>query len=1464
MNPLESSHDILVQFSTAPPWALLLTKATLLLAVAWLLHFSLSRANPRWPALLWRGTVVGLALLAVWTLGLPGLEIRIQVPEPVATAPAAYIQPILMEQREPIPAVATARPMQDSAFVEMAGVPGQTSGDVRPDAPRPVESSKPSLSWRIVLLGIWGIGVALLIARLAIAYVRLARLLQTTQTAPDEIIVEVGRIAAALRCRRAVQVRTSRQYAVPFLYGLRRPVLVLPAQMCQPAYRGQLPGVIAHELGHVGSGDFGWNAGVQAVSILLWFHPLAWRIGSAHRAACDAVCDAISASYLGDVQAYCRTLARVALDGAASFPAAGLAMARTCDVRRRIAALQQRVFAAALGRRAVVGVALVGLSSITLLAGVRLALAAEDSALRAVAQWARQHGWKAAEIKETTLESYWGGWRNLPFEVSPDEEQNARECVALARSYGSSTNGVNHFDRQETRQALEAVLARQPNYFYAEYLLAVWSQSHGDAEAARGLFERAYRHAPIVIVQRFETPGGRPVANVPMQSFALECNRVKKGWLDPSLKLLYLRLRTDQNGCIYLPVYRTVYRTDDMASPDGYEPKWPRLGWFQTSAQVGLLPVCVLKEKGSNGESVKPNHVPDADEGRQAYSQRLQRAETATPGHVADTEGRGIANATVKRANSSWTATTDAKGRFPLPELKVGETANLNVAATGFLPTRYEVEVTYTGFDYVISDGWPIQLARPTKIVGRVLGPDGKPLADAPLSLDTWVHLPQNRASTGNYAQAVTDAEGWFTLDQIPPGSHVLYYPGQAPPSITPKGAYAIPPKGVYGALVVEPTDGQQLSGLVLDLSKSTASIEGRVFGPDGKPMAGASVSGSWFHQWKGMSGGTGPYLSSTSTDADGRYKITGIGPGVWRLCPSHPRFQRGQPSQTVALALGQTATQDLRVTERDDTENSTIRAAAEAERTDDLSKVNSCFCSSGLLPVDQELATFDRLEFMDLSLGGASHLSINVKPLGLPRTATPEEVARAAHAGELYFVPPDQLVTVNGTIIAPFTPPPNRRSGPYWGQMTRAEIVQQVETSRRHNPDAEGRRIAIQKDENYIVVRSDGRGYQMQVDGVGKGGATLTFLYLGHLRLEPTSKAGGSVANVENEVPATAHAKDGMISLAEAVRAINQQAAKLPESRAQKPLTEDQVVKSIDQLARDDRLSDAEYRELKRIAETRRLPKSVVLRQFVRYYDDTDVQHGWWVRLMLLRDDGAPFSMSIRQEPVFRRPYTQAERLFQDEVRRSGGIPTMGRLVAYFGEDPKFGTGQQFSAHEADRLADAVKKAIEAKNADDLLKTYHWAGVDEATRAQVRAEAELLVKRKPSSISVSPRRFGGTLVLGLAFQTWGPNLPVLGYVVLEFSDAAGPKSVWLEFGESQGAARLVNYIVTKDEGPSRIGKPFSRPFRVHYFQTVPPEKKWIELGTQIDDAPDELPALRNANFELWKVQPTTVSARSL
>ena len=106
---------------------------------------------------------------------------------------------------------------------------------------------------------------------------------------------------------------------------------------------------------------------------------------------------------------------------------------------------------------------------------------------------------------------------------------------------------------------------------------------------ATTLLEAAYEHAPVIVVQRFAFADGSPLANTPIPAFSLECNRVRKGSLD-ALTLPYVDLKTDADGCIYLPVYNTVYRTTDMTWPHGYLVAWPTMGWFETRRKVAILP----------------------------------------------------------------------------------------------------------------------------------------------------------------------------------------------------------------------------------------------------------------------------------------------------------------------------------------------------------------------------------------------------------------------------------------------------------------------------------------------------------------------------------------------------------------------------------------------------------------------------------------------------------------------------------------------------------------------------------------------------------------------------------------------------------------------------------------------------------------------------------------------------------
>ncbi len=378
MNMLELLHDWGVRFSEMPTWGLLLGKASAVLAIAWLVHFILMRLNPRWRVFLWRGTVVGIVLLGVWTAGLPGFVIRLPSvpPAPAITTPSPG--PIEARRHAEIADVgpsSSPKMIRGPGERQLAPIDREAAENIgyMPMEPMQTPPNRP-IPWESWLLAVWGLGASMLCLWLASGYIRLVQGLKHAQPASEPIIVLASQIRVALGCPE-VRILVSRRFTVPFVCGVWRPVIVLPEALCDAAFCPQLPGVLAHELAHVRSHDVAWTMVLQLFSVAFWFHPMAWRVGTAHRTACDAVCDAVSASYLGDVQSYRRTLAKVALCAAVPVASAGLAMARSCDVRRRLAALERKVFSASLKRRTVAFISLVGLSALGLLAGLRLALA---------------------------------------------------------------------------------------------------------------------------------------------------------------------------------------------------------------------------------------------------------------------------------------------------------------------------------------------------------------------------------------------------------------------------------------------------------------------------------------------------------------------------------------------------------------------------------------------------------------------------------------------------------------------------------------------------------------------------------------------------------------------------------------------------------------------------------------------------------------------------------------------------------------------------------------------------------------------------------------------------------------------------------------------------------------------------------------------------------------------------------
>ena len=304
-------------------------------------------------------------------------------------------------------------------------------------------------------------------------------------------------------------------------------------------------------------------------------------------------------------------------------------------------------------------------------------------------------------------------------------------------------------------------------------------------------------------------------------------------------------------------------------------------------------------------------------------------------GRVVDVNGQGVSGATLefykydteKKSRKKVTTMSDKTGRFHIPVIRTGEHLSVWISAPGF--AKRESVSVYPATDRPYSDGTYstdnliFKLKRLGIIEGQVIGPNGKSLVWAPLSLSTTVQYPNHGEWTSNHLRAITDKQGHFRMEDVPPGTHLLYYPWSGPSrGEVSSGRWrafhgpderwpSAPVKGVCAAKVIKLGDGRELRGIVIDLSKSTCAVEGEVHDTHGRVVADAMVSLYWV-QSSGWSSVNGKGYPPVATDAEGRYRLQNLPPGDWHIKTWHDQVKQQSKPVPIELKPGRTIQQDL------------------------------------------------------------------------------------------------------------------------------------------------------------------------------------------------------------------------------------------------------------------------------------------------------------------------------------------------------------------------------------------------------------------------------------------------------------------------------------------------------------------------------------------------------------------------
>lgn len=242
------------------------------LPLSWNSDFSTALVNH-----LWQSTVVA-AMAWVLTLALRknharvrywvwlGASLKFLLPFSLLIAAGEWIRSLLA-------APALNRPGVAEAMVQIAQ---PFSGTVVAEGAVAPMTAPASHGVPMALLAIWAGGALLVAARLARAWWRANA---------------ARRAAAPLALAADVPVFCTSAPMEPGIFGIFRPVLLVPAGILERLSAGQLRAVLAHEMCHVRRRDNLTFFVHQVVTALFWFHPAVWWIGARLIEERERACD---------------------------------------------------------------------------------------------------------------------------------------------------------------------------------------------------------------------------------------------------------------------------------------------------------------------------------------------------------------------------------------------------------------------------------------------------------------------------------------------------------------------------------------------------------------------------------------------------------------------------------------------------------------------------------------------------------------------------------------------------------------------------------------------------------------------------------------------------------------------------------------------------------------------------------------------------------------------------------------------------------------------------------------------------------------------------------------------------------------------------------------------------------------------------------------------------------------------
>jgi beta-lactamase regulating signal transducer with metallopeptidase domain len=388
--------------NAAEEMLLMLAKATLILLIARLLLAAMPRAAAATKHMIATATLVGVGLMPILSVVVPAWEIAVQRRDPAITQvadPSAGNVAGTTERRATRGSIGVRD--DESSFSTAVAV-------VKAVAPEPLTALEnattiAAATWKGIIVLTFGFAALLLLIHMSLGVVGVWYVARNAEELlHDDALLELDRAREELGLKMHVRLLRSSRISVPVLWGVSKPVLLLPPDVVTwPSERLRV--VLMHELAHLKRFDGISLIATRIAVSLFWFHPLAWSLERAGRSECERACDDLVLASGTKPSEYADHLLAIArsMPTFDPFRSVTLAMSRKSQLEGRLLSILQphvtrRVFS---GRRVAIACAL-AVAVIVPVSALRL-IAEPNERQAAVSQQPTAEATTSAETKKS-------------------------------------------------------------------------------------------------------------------------------------------------------------------------------------------------------------------------------------------------------------------------------------------------------------------------------------------------------------------------------------------------------------------------------------------------------------------------------------------------------------------------------------------------------------------------------------------------------------------------------------------------------------------------------------------------------------------------------------------------------------------------------------------------------------------------------------------------------------------------------------------------------------------------------------------------------------------------------------------------------------------------------------------------------------------------------------------------------